>query len=537
MVLEWARKAPSRSGADRRRAFRHELQPMRSEKLHVRGKIPKALEGSLIVACSRRIKDRTQFSRWHDSQTDLIRIDLTPGSPGRAVAEVFTVDPSGSDLGESLGQRRRQRVPLESDPRYGYLTQPNHGINVSGETVWVTNLLFGCPLELDLRKWRPRRVLRYVEPVDDAPRITGTAHFAWSLDGRYTYFEQSLLHDAVKGDTVRSGELRLVRFDTKRKAERIWKLRPPPDDASLAEANFHSAFYFEEGGRAYVGLLRTGAVVESLAPHATVTDHAVVPSTASTIWVVPIDEESDTLAASTLPGIRELDGISLSHLDIDNAGGDGFVLYANYKEADVAEETHGVNVYGEQPEQVVEHYSGMTVEALNVGQVIRVERRRSEVTIKRFKRAYDAGRTSLGHTWLPINIQLDASRENLFCSFAGFRPRLLPRHIASAYPKRAIDPRNIRYVPPLLMRFDAKSLEPAYSKRPDYLAYGEPIAMCVVGDCESGYVCTFSPELGVRIYRAGDLSAMEAHVTAHPLWHVNDSHFRPTPPHVVFVPN
>src|SRR5262249_22619219 len=143
----------------------------------------------------------------------------------------------------------------------------------------------------------------------------------------------------------------------------------------------------------------------------------------------------------------------------------------------------------------------------------------SKVTVKRFKRAYDAGRTSLGHTWLPINIQLDASRESLFCSFAGFRPRLLSRHIANAYNGRVVDARNIRYVPPLVMRFDAKSLEPDYTKRRDYLAYGEPIAMCVVGDRETGYVCTFSPELGLRISRATDLSSMEAHVTAHPLWH------------------
>ena len=48
--------------------------------LYVRGSIPKVLDGSLIVAANRRNKDRSAFSRWHDSQADLFRIDLHPES-------------------------------------------------------------------------------------------------------------------------------------------------------------------------------------------------------------------------------------------------------------------------------------------------------------------------------------------------------------------------------------------------------------------------------------------------------------------------
>ena len=31
-------------------------------------------------------KHRTVFSRWHDAQADLVRIDIVPGKPGRAQA-------------------------------------------------------------------------------------------------------------------------------------------------------------------------------------------------------------------------------------------------------------------------------------------------------------------------------------------------------------------------------------------------------------------------------------------------------------------
>ena len=261
----------------------------------------------------------------------------------------------------------------------------------------------------------------------------------------------------------------------------------------------------------------------------------MIASKRSTIWIVKIEDAASSLQAALLPGLAGVDAIALSHLDVDNRGGNGFVLYANYKEADVAEETHGVNVYGEQPKDVAEHYSGMTVEALNAGTVIRISHQNGGTRVKRFRRSYDAGRTSRGHTWLPINIQLDSTGGALFCTFAGFQPRLLPAHIARAYPKRSCDPRNVYFVPPVLMRLDAERLEPDIREPLSHISYAEPIALCVVGSVDNGYVCTFSPELGLRVYTASNLSHMVAHVTGHPVWHHEDTHFRPAPAHMEFV--
>lgn len=502
--------------------------------LNVRGEIPARLCGSLVVASSRRDKRHLQFSRWHDAQADLIRIDLMPGRPGRARAEILEIDPSGIDLGEGFNRTQFDQASYQTDPRYGYATQPNHGLNVSNNTLWATNLLFGAPLEVDIRAWKATRILRYVEPCFEAPRISGTSHFAWSLDGKYAYFHQSLL---VANSPVQSHRLRIVRLDTRSGGERVWDLCPPTGDDAPNEANFHSLFYFEEAGKQWLGMLRTGAIIEDLAPHATPIDHTVVPMTPSTIWILELDDTRRTLQAELLPGIRELDGLALSHLDVDNKSGDGFVLYANFKEADVGEETHGENIYNEPPATVSEHYSGMTVQPLNIGQVIRVERSQGKTQVRSFKQEYDAGQTSLGHTWLPINIELDGSREYLFCTFAGLRPRLLSKHIADAYRKRAVNPLAVWYVPPLLMRLEASTLIPDFGTSRTHLSYAEPVAMCVVGSVsdEDGYVCTFSPELGLRIYRAEDLTTMVGHVTCHPIWHCGDTHFRPEPAHMSFV--
>jgi hypothetical protein len=489
--------------------------------LYVRGSAPKVLEGSLIVATNRRNKDRSVFSRWHDSQADLFRIDLTPGRPGRIRARLLTPDPNGKDIGI--------RNP------FGYVTQPNHGINISGDRVWATNLLFGAPLEIDLNRWKPRRVLRYVETDADRPQISGTSHFAWSLDHRYAYFHQSLLEKESNEREVRTVQLRLVEMDTKTQGERVWELIPPPDDPSPETANFHSAFYFEEHGRSYVGLLRTGARLESLAAHKEAREHLVRPMPVSSIWIVEIDRSSRALKASTLPGIDQLGGLALSHLDVDASGADGFVLFANYKQADVGEETHGKNVYGESPEQVREQYSGMTVEALNYGMVIRYERRKGKNSLRTFSRTYDPGATSLGHSWLPINIELDPSGQYLFCTFSGFRPRLLPKHVARAYPKIAVNPSAIRYVPPLLARFNASTLELDHDRNRGHLSYAEPIAMTVIGNKDECFVCTFSPEVGLRIYPIDDLTAMVCHAVAPEFMNWGETHFRPDPAHMQFT--
>lgn len=489
--------------------------------LHVRGSVPRAFAGSLIVAASRRHKDPRKFFRWHDSQADLFRFDLHPGRPGRVRAHLLPVDSSGASLGIPSGR--------------SYATQPNHGINIRENTVWATNLLFGAPLEVDLHKWKARRILRYVEPDEDHPQISSTSHFAWSLDRRFAYFHQSLFERESSDRPVRAAQLILVELDAKTGRERQWKLIPPVDDAALETANFHSAFYYEESGRKYVGLLRTGALLESVLPHSDQSDHLVLPSSASTIWVVEIDHTVDVLQAQTLPGIREIEGLSLSHLDVDATGANGFVLFANYKQADVAEETHGRNIYGEPPEQVRELYAGMMTQPLNYGAVIRYERRNGKVTIQKFRKPYDPACTSEGHSWMPINLEIDPSRRYLFATFNGFHPRLLPQHICDAYPGYAVDPASIRYVPPLLMRFRADTLEPDFDSKRRHLSYAEPVAMAAVGDETGNYVCTFSPELGLRIYFAEDLSKMICHAICPELMNWQDTHFRPDPAHMQFT--
>ncbi len=503
--------------------------------LYVQGELPALLAGSLIVPTNRRNKDRRFFSRWHDSQTDLIRLDLYPGRPGRVQAHILAVDPSGADLGDGFRRGEFERRAYGQLASYGYATQPNHGVNIAGDTLWATNLLFGAPLEVDLVTWKPRRILRYVDLHELAPRMSGTSHFAWSLDHRYAYFHQSLLQCESPGSPVRAADLCLIEMDVHSGGERIWKLLPPPEDDGLETANFHSGFYFEEDGKCYIGLLRTGVLLEGLAPHSAPVDHTVLPLPPSTIWIVELDYEKSTLQAQLLPGIRELDGLALSHLDVDASSGDGFILYANFKEADVAEETHGENLYGEEPEEVAEHYSGMIVEALNYGMVIRYERRGGQTSVRTFKRPYVPGMTSLGHSWLPINIELDPAKRRLFCTFSGFRPRLLSRHIAAAYPNRVVDPATIRNVPPLLMRFNAATLEPEYDQNRGHLSYAEPIAMTVAGDGNTDYVCTFSPEVGLRIYLADDLNHMVCYAESPSLMHWRDSHFRPEPAHMQFV--
>jgi hypothetical protein len=501
----------------------------------VRGSVPAALSGFLIVPTNRRAKNRGRFARWHDSQTDLVRLDLTPGRPGRVRARVMPVDPAAVDL-------PRPDAVTASDQRLtetangGYATQPNHGVNVSGDTLWATNLLFGAPLEVDLAEWKPRRVLRYLELSESAPRVSGTSHFAWSLDNRFAYFHQSLLERERDGSPVRAADLSLVELDVATGRERIWRLRPPADDAAMETANFHSGFFFEEGGRSYIGLLRTGALLESLEPHSAPLDHAVLPAPPSTVWIVELRRDVTELQARLLPGVEELDGLALSHLDVDASGGDGFVLYANFKEADVAEETHGANVYGEQPKAVAEHYSGMVVEALNYGLVMRYEWRCGRASVRAFARPYDPGRTSLGHSWLPINIQLDPARRRLFCSFSGFRPRLLPNHIAQAYPARAVDAATAGFVPPALIRFDAKTLELDCDNGRGHVAYAEPMAMTVAGEGDKDFVCTFSPELGLRVYYADDLDRLAFRAESPNLMSWGYTHFRPEPAHISFIP-
>ena len=459
--------------------------------LHVRGEIPSCLDGYLVIATSRRHKTRSFFSRWHDSQADLLRIELTSGRPGSARATFLSVDRNWGYASAGSGSLI-------------YVAQPNHGLNSTRSALWATNLLFGAPLEIDVESWRPRKALVSVHPTSTDQHLSSTSHFAWSLDRRYAYFHQSLLVQCDAG--VSACDLTLVELDTQNGRQRLWKMLPPADDQNLESANFHSAFYYEEFGRRYVGLLRTGARLEKLKPHDVPQEHDVKPMEVSTIWILELRDDRDELQATMLPGVRELGGFALSHLDVDATSRDGFVLFANCKQAAVAEETHGENLYGEQAGRVPEHYSGMIIEPFNYGQVIRYSRRAGTNAITTFARPYVPGRTSIGHSWLPINVHLDSSRQRLFCSFAGFHPRLLPRHVANAYRGLVADLSEIQFIPPLLMRFDAATLEPDIDPKRRHLSYSESIAFCVVGGDKTEYICTFAPDVGLRIYQADDLT-------------------------------
>lgn len=500
--------------------------PLPSIELYVRGAIPREAEGTLLVACSRRIKDRMTFSRWHDSPADLMRIELRAGKPGRARATILPMEAIHAEVERQVP---RATVAL---PRV-YATQPNHGLNVANGRLWATNLLFGSPVEVDLATWTTSRLLRHVELTPEAPRATSTSHFAFSLDGKRAYYHESALAQPDRDVPATATGLRIVEIDTVTGATRSWPLRAPDDDAELTSANFHSAFYFEEAGAAYVGLLKTGAVIDRLYANPEASQR-LTPMQPSTIWIVRIDRDAAELRAETLAGIADVGGIALSHLAVDNRGGDGFTLFANYKQAHVSEETRGANIFGETPEEVAEHYNGMIIEPMRPGIVMRYERRGGRTSVRTFSRAYDHTQPSLGHTWLPINVELSADRNSVFCSFAGFHPRLLPKHVADAYRGFAATPENLRYVPPLLMRLSADTLEPEYDDGRGYMSYAEPVADAVVGS-ETQYVCTFSPEIGLRIYRADDLNHMVATAVSAELHHWEDSHFRPDPAHMVFI--
>jgi hypothetical protein len=178
----------------------------------------------------------------------------------------------------------------------------------------------------------------------------------------------------------------------------------------------------------------------------------------------------------------------------------------------------------------------MIIEPFNFGRVIRYSRRGGRTSLKSFSRSYVPGKTSLGHSWLPINVQVDSAKQRLFCSFAGFHPRLLPKHVAQAYNGLVADVSQIRHVPPLLMRLDASALTPDIDPKRRHLSYAESIAFTLVEGNGADYICTFAPDVGLRIYDADDLSTMVAYGVAAELMTYRDTHFRPTPAHMEFVP-
>jgi hypothetical protein len=92
------------------------------------------------------------------------------------------------------------------------------------------------------------------------------------------------------------------------------------------------------------------------------------------------------------------------------------------------------------------------------------------------------------------------------------------------------------YVPPALIRFDAQTLELDRDGGRGHVAYAEPMAMTVAGDSEDTYVCTFSPEVGLHVYRADDLERLVFRAESPQLMSWGDTHFRPEPAHISFIP-
>jgi hypothetical protein len=502
--------------------------------LHVRGRIPDSVAGTLLVPCSRRHKRRDVYSRWHDSQADLIRLTLKPGVPGRVRAEIIAIDP----LAKGVNGAQADWLDLcanGTDPAFGYVTQPNHGVNAANGRIWITNLIFGAPLELDADTLNPIRVLQPVQVSDDMPRVTSTAHFAFSLDSRYAYFHQSTLARERNGGPVRSGQVYLIRIDLRTGNLRTWLVKPPAG-MDMSSVNFHSAFYFEEAERKYIGLLQTAALLETVGPGGQVRRTTNARMQYSEIWIIEVDEQRDELPAELISGIREIAGYALSHLCVDNKDGNGFVLFANYKNSDVGDETRGENIYGAAPDAVIEHYSGMIVEAFDCGKVIRVERRNGTYRIKVFSQDYFHAANSRGHTWLPINLDLDASRKYVFCNFNGLRPRLVGRHTYDLYEPECLKPSVARNIPEVHMRLRADDLTLDLRSNRSHVAYTLPSAMAIIGDVETGYMCTFSPEMGLFITPLNDLSKLVCHAVGHELWTYGTTHFRPEPAHAIHLP-
>jgi hypothetical protein len=86
------------------------------------------------------------------------------------------------------------------------------------------------------------------------------------------------------------------------------------------------------------------------------------------------------------------------------------------------------------------------------------------------------------------------------------------------------------------MRFDSTRLEPDTDPKRRHLSYAESVAFTVVGSGGLDYICTFAPDVGLRIYDADDLSRTVGYALAAELMTYRDTHFRPMPAHMQFVP-
>ncbi len=202
------------------------------------------------------------FRRWQDSPSDLLRLDLTPGSPTPITAQVLGVAPDETGLETGYDSER-------------YRSQPNHGINVAHRRAWITNLIFGAPLEIDLEHWRPARILEAVETQHPSEQLTTTAHFGWSPNDEFAFFHQARIWAETEDDAPTLKEHTLVRVNTTTGQTTTWRLTPPKGEVHSGSMNFHSAFCFPRRDSLCVGLLRTAAVLDHWPPHNTAHAHGV----------------------------------------------------------------------------------------------------------------------------------------------------------------------------------------------------------------------------------------------------------------------
>jgi len=178
------------------------------------------------------------------------------------------------------------------------------------------------------------------------------------------------------------------------------------------------------------------------------------PDGASTIWIVELQRRRRDCRPFLLPGIRELTGFALSHLTSMLPRGWRFCC-SRIQASRCRRRNARVNLYGEDPEDVPAALLRYDHRTVRCRAVIRYSRRGVITSIQDVSPLLPPGRTSLGHSWLPNQHSTGLVGERVFCSFNGFRPRCytpccpgIPRGLVA-------DLNQIRYVPPLLMRFDA----------------------------------------------------------------------------------
>jgi hypothetical protein len=498
--------------------------PVDQFELYTRGHIPDALEGELLAVTGQRFKARRRYSNWHFSPATLLRMTLEPGTPGRVRVSAMPIQRMWSDAAEDLGGRPVDPIAPDGVPTCA----PNHAVNRLGGTTWVTNLLFGPPLQVETDSGSVVRVVSD-RPLASDQRISTTAHFAQNASGSLAFLHQLTLTRRSSG-AASSGDHEVLALDTDGSLAARWQVRPPEGD-DPASANFHSSFWFEVDGVDHLGLVRTGVVVANWDGQ-----HAGRPSpaAAAALWLVPLPRDRSSTTATLVPLPLPMHAVALSHLDW-RAEHNGFTLYANWKQANVAQVTEGVNVYGRDPDRIAEHYVGATVEPFDVGGILRLRWWPTGSDLAYRSIPYDPGRTSALHTWMPINIHLSRDRRSLFGSFAGVNPRLIADAASRQHPVTATDFAKLRYVPPLIARFDADTLEPADTSGRTHASYADAIATTLVERDDEAYVVSLSARDGLRIYAAADLQRLVGFGVNARLQHVDDALFRTEPAHLQFV--